>query len=176
MPVKGETAVQFAGPVDSEVVVGFYGIDEMHGVREGKIFHAEVIDTESECGALRAMMPEVWCERHGFVSDRCQFSDELVESEDAGFFEAVHAMVDFEVDIAIAGDENGVSVIVPDLLRNDGGSNSDVLEACHGFAKVEIFNVEAKVTGVVFGIGNGLLMCNLALIMEETAGELASRW
>ena len=41
------------------------------------------------------MVPEAWGERHGFVSGRFQFLDELVESEDTGFFEAVHAMADF---------------------------------------------------------------------------------
>ena len=49
------------------------------------------------------MAPEARCEGRGFVSGRCQFLDELVESEDAGFFEAVHTMADFEVDIAVAG-------------------------------------------------------------------------
>jgi hypothetical protein len=32
VPVEGETAVQFAGPVDSQVGMGFDGFDEMCGV------------------------------------------------------------------------------------------------------------------------------------------------
>jgi hypothetical protein len=65
---------------------------------------------------------------HGLVSSWFQFLNELVEGENAGFFEAVHAATDFEVDVAVAGDGNGVAVIVPDFFRNDGWSDSYVLE------------------------------------------------
>ena len=102
------------------------------------------------------MAPEARGEgHHGFVSSRCQFLDELVESEDASFFEAVHATADFEVDVTVTSDGNVATVIVPDLLRNDGGSDAYVLEVCHGCAEVESFDVEAKVAGAVFGIENG---------------------
>ena len=60
VPVKGETAVQFSGPVDNQVVVGFDGFNGMRGVGFGEIFHAEVVDAESEGGVLRAMAPEAW--------------------------------------------------------------------------------------------------------------------
>jgi hypothetical protein len=33
VPIKGEAEVQFSGPVGSEVIVGFDGVDEMHGIR-----------------------------------------------------------------------------------------------------------------------------------------------
>ena len=120
VPVEGDTVVQFSGPVNSQVVVGFDGVDEMRGVSCGEIFHAEVVDAEGECGVFRAMAPEAWGEQHGFVSGRFQFLNELVESEDAGFFEAVHAATDFEVDVAVAGDGNGVAVVIPDFFWNDG--------------------------------------------------------
>jgi hypothetical protein len=68
VPVKGKAAVYFSGTVDNEVVVGFDGIDEIHGLRFGKILHAEVMDAEGKHGVLRAMAPEIWGERHGFVS------------------------------------------------------------------------------------------------------------
>ena len=129
----------------------------MHGVGFGEIFHAEIVDAESERGALRAMAPETWCERHGFVSGWFQFLDELVESENAGFLEAVHAATDFEVDVAVAGNGNGVAVIVSDFFRNDGWADSYVLEVRHGSSEVEVLDVEAKVAGSVFGIRN----CNV---------------
>ena len=75
VPVKGETAVQFSGPVNSQVVVGFDGIDEMHGASCGKVLHAEIVHVEGEHGALCAMAPDAWGERHGFVSGRFQFLD-----------------------------------------------------------------------------------------------------
>jgi hypothetical protein len=158
VPVKGETAVKFSDPFDSQVVVGFDGVDEMRGVGCVKVFHAE-----GERGALHVMAPEAWSEWHGFVSGRLQFLDELVESEDAGFFEAIHTATDFEVDVAVAGDGNGVSVIVPDFFQNDGWADAYVLEVCHGCAEVAPFLASEMV----------LLMRNLASSME-TAGELAS--
>ena len=106
----------------------FDGFDEVHCVGLGEIFDAEIVDAESERGALRAMAPETWCERHGFVSGWFQFVDQLVESENAGFLEAIHAATDSEVDVAIAGDGNGVAVIVPDFFRNDGWADSYVLK------------------------------------------------
>ena len=60
VPVEGESAVQFFRPVDSEVVVGFDGVDEMRGVSCGEVFHAKILDAEGECGALHAMAPETW--------------------------------------------------------------------------------------------------------------------
>ena len=74
------------------------------------------------------MAPEALGEQHGFVSGRFQFLDELVESEDASFFEAIHAATDFEVDVALAGNGNGVAVVVPDFFWNDGWSDAYVLE------------------------------------------------
>jgi hypothetical protein len=135
--------------------VRFNGFDEMHGVGLGEILYAEIVDAESECGALRAMAPETWGERHGFVSGWFQFlNNELVESENADFFEAVHAVTDFEVDVAVTGDGNGVAVIAPDFFWNDGWADSYVLEVRHGRSEVEVFDVEAEVAGSVFGIRN----------------------
>ena len=149
VPVEGESAVQYSGPVNSQVVVDSDGVDEMRGVGCVKVFHAE-----GERGALHVMAPEAWSEWHGFVSGRLQFLDELVESEDAGFFEAIHTATDFEVDVAVAGDGNGAAVIVPDFFRNDGWADSYVLEVRHGCSEVEVFNVEAEVAGSIFGIRN----------------------
>ena len=70
LPIEGETAVEVAGQVDSHVIVGSDSVDEMHGVGFGEIFHAEVVDAESECGALRVMAPEAWGERHPWVRIR----------------------------------------------------------------------------------------------------------
>ena len=39
-------------------------------------------------------------------------------------------MADFEVDITVTGDGNVVTLIIPDLLRNDGGLDVYVLEVC----------------------------------------------
>ena len=51
----------------------------MASAREN-ILHAEVVDTEGERGALHAMAPEAWGERHGSISGRFQFLDELAKA------------------------------------------------------------------------------------------------
>jgi hypothetical protein len=146
VPVKGETAVEFAGPVDSQFVIGFDGIDEMQGIGFGEILDAKVIEAEKESdGAFGAMAPEAWGEGHGFVAMRGQFFDELVESDDTGFLEAVHATTDFEIDVAIVGDVDVVAWIVPYFLGNVGGMDSHVLEVLHGGAEIVIFDVESEV-------------------------------
>jgi hypothetical protein len=78
------------------------------------------------------------------VSSWFQFLDKLVESKNAGFLEAVHAATDFEVDIAVAGDENGVAVIVPEFFRNDGWADSYVLEVRHWRSKVEFLMLRPR--------------------------------
>jgi hypothetical protein len=138
--------------------------------------YSEIVDAESERGALCAIAPETWCERHGFVSGWFQFLDELVESQNAGFLEAVHAATDFEVDVAVAGDGNGVAVIVvPDLFRNDSWADSYVLEARHGSFEVEVFYVEAEVAGSVFGIRDRTVdveLCGDVMTVSFVGGAL----
>jgi hypothetical protein len=58
----------------------------------------------------------------------------LVESNDAGFFEAVHASADLEIDETIVGDVNVVAGVIPDFLWDDGGEDADVLVVLHGCA------------------------------------------
>jgi hypothetical protein len=44
VPVKGETAVEFAGPVDGQFVIGADGINEMLGIGFGEVLDAKVVD------------------------------------------------------------------------------------------------------------------------------------
>jgi hypothetical protein len=71
VPVKSEATVQFSGPIDDEGVVGFDGINDMHGIGFGEILDTEVVNTEDKRGAFGAVLPEALGERHGFVGGRC---------------------------------------------------------------------------------------------------------
>jgi hypothetical protein len=122
MPVKGEATVQFSGPVHGEVVVGFGSINEMHGINVGKVLDAKVINLEIPEGKSRSLclvVPEAGSEGHGFVAVRGELFNKLIESDDAGFFEALHSRADSEIDIAINGDGDGVTMIIPHLLGDN---------------------------------------------------------
>jgi hypothetical protein len=66
------------------------------------------------------VLPEAWGERHGFVSVGVQFRDELVERDDAGFLETIHALSYFDIDVAVGGNGDGVLGVVPHFLGDNG--------------------------------------------------------
>jgi hypothetical protein len=81
--------------------------------------------------------------------------DKLVESNDAGFFEAIHTASDFKIGVAISGDGDVLTLVIPYFLGDDRGSDSDVLEVSYRGPKVEVLDVKAKETGDIEGIRNG---------------------
>jgi hypothetical protein len=99
--------------------------------------------------------------------------DRLVESNDAGFFEAVHTMSDFKIDIAISGDGDVVTLFIPYFLGDDRAMDADVLEVSHRGPGVEILDVKAKVTGAIGGIRNGAADVDFGVKHGYAAGELA---
>ena len=78
-------------------------------------------------------------------------ASELFEGEDAGFFEAIHAPSDFEVDEAVGRDVDGVAGIVPHFFGGHFRENADVLVVGHGGAEVEVFEVDAEIPGRLCG-------------------------
>ena len=170
VPIDSEAAVEVAGPVDGEFVVGFDGIDEMLGVGFGKVLDAEVVYAEDEGGGLGAMAPEAGGEGHGFVAVGCEFFDELVERDDVGFLEAVHTATDFEIDVAVVGDVDVVAWIVPYFLGNVGWVDSHILEVLHGGAEIVVLDVEAEVASAFLGVGNGAVDVDLCVEHGDSWG------
>ena len=82
-------------------------------------------------------------------------TSELFEGEDAGFFEAIHAPSDLEVDESVGRDVNGVAGIVPHFFGDHFRENPDVLLVDHGGAEVEVFEVDAKIPGAFVGFEDG---------------------
>ena len=143
--------------------MGLDGVNEMLGIRYGEIFYSEIIDAEDESGSFCTVFPEAGGERHGFVPGRIKFLDELIESNDGGLFETVHASPDFEVDIAVVGDVDVIAWVVPDLLGDDGLGDAHVLKIGHGGAEKVVFDIETEVAGAVFGIRNGAVDMELGV-------------
>ena len=88
----------------------------MLDVSFGEILDAKVVN---EGGASGLVTPKAWSKWHGCIAIGCQFLDELIESNNPGFFEAVHTSTNFEIYVPVVCDLNVVAWVVPDFLGND---------------------------------------------------------
>ena len=94
----------------------------------------------------------------------------MVEGNDAGFLEAVHASANLEVDIAVVGYVYLVFWVVPNFLGDDGWVHPHVLEVLHGGAEVIFFYIQAQVAGSMFGIGDGAVDVDLGIQHRYSGG------
>jgi hypothetical protein len=63
MPVKGESDVGRAGPIDGEIVAGGEGIEEMLGISFGEVLDAKIVNRKREGCRFGGMTPETWSVR-----------------------------------------------------------------------------------------------------------------
>jgi hypothetical protein len=145
------------------------------GIGCGEILDGKVVNAEDKSGGFGAVSPEAWGEMHGFVSVGVQFLDKLIERDDAGFLETVHALLFFDIDVAAMGNRDVVLRVVPPFLGDDGRADSDVLVVAHGGAKVVIFNVKAKVAGAFASIGDGAVDVDLGVQHGDGGGAGIAR-
>ena len=105
------------------------------------------------------MVPEAWSTWGGFVSVWDELVNELVEGNDSCLFEAIHAASYFKVYKTVDRNGDVVAWIIPHFLGNYLWEDVDVLLVLHGRAKVEVFDIDAKVAGTFVGIGDGAILC-----------------
>ena len=146
----------------------------MEGVWAVEVFHAEVVDAECESCSFCFVSPEAWREWHGFVSMRGQVFNQVVKSDDSGFFEAVHASLNFEINIAIVGYVYVVIRVILDFLWDDGWVHSHVLVIVHGSAEVVVLDVEAEVSCSVLGVRDGAADVDLGIWHGDGGGTSVS--
>ena len=170
MPIEGQAAIQCAGPVDCDIIIRLEGVDEMHCIGFGVVLDAKVVNAENESGSFGAVSPKAGSKRHWFIAVRGQFCDELVESNDAGFLETVHASSDFEIDVAVVGNLDVVSRVIPDFLWDSRWWDTHILKIFHRCAKVVIFDVKAHVAGTVLGIRYNAVDVNLDVEHGDDGG------
>ena len=142
----------------------------MVGIIHGEVFDAEVVNTQGECSLACLMTPQACCVLHRVVSVGSKVFDELVECNDACFFEAVHAAADFEIYVSIVFDDDIVSRIVPDFLWDVFGLDSKILVVRHRSTKVEVADVGNKVTCTFFGIGDCAVDVELCILCGDSRG------
>ena len=92
-----------------------------------------------------------------------EVANELVEGDKSYLFEAIHAVSYLKVYKTAGGDVDVVAWIIPHFLRNHLWEDADVLKVLHGCAKVEVFDVDAKVAGTFVGVGDGAIYVELGI-------------
>ena len=86
--------------------------------------------------------------------------------------EAIHAASYFKVYKTIGGDGFIVPWIIPHFLGDHFWEDADVLVVLHGRAKVEVFDVDAKVAGTFVGIGYGAIYVELGIEHRDRSLEI----
>ena len=69
----------------------------------------------------------------------------------------------FKVYKTVGDDGDVLAWIIPHFLGNHLWEDADVLVVLHGHAKVEVFDVNAKVAGTFVGIGDGAIYVELGI-------------
>ena len=98
----------------------------------------------------------------------CEVANELVEGNDSLLFDAIHDFSYFKVYKTVGGDGDVVAWIIPHFLGGHLWEDADVLLVFHGRAKVEVFDVNAKVSGTFVGIRDGAIYVEIDI--EHTHG------
>ncbi len=147
VPIECKSAVESAGPVNGEFIVCLECINEMLGVGLGEVFDSKVIDAEDESRAFCAVGPEAWSERSGLF-------DELIERDNGSLFKTIHSAADLEIDVAIGGNFDVVSWIVPNFLGDNGRVDAHVLVVGHGRAEEVLLDVKNQEAGALAGVRN----------------------
>ncbi len=113
VPSNGEAAIEGARPVDSGGVRRAHSSDEVICVGEAQVLDAKVVGNEAEGDVVALVTPEAGGSRRGGVAVFGKVGGEANIGNEAGLFEAVHALADFNVDPSVRG-SNVVQVVLLD--------------------------------------------------------------
>ena len=89
VPVKIQSAIFRARPINGDVVIVFERVNEMLGIGFGEIFDSKVVNAKCECGGSRGMFPKARGKFDGFVAKRCEVLDKVSKGDETCFFEAI---------------------------------------------------------------------------------------
>ena len=90
---------------------------------------------------------EAWGVLHWVISKGCYVLEEFLKCGDAGLFEAVHSLADFEVDVSIWFD--GKLVFFHEFIGYDCVVDVEVLVIIHRGDKVEVFLCRCPCSGIL---------------------------
>jgi hypothetical protein len=89
------------GPINRDLISFLEGVDGMLGMLASHIPDTEIIHNKRESDGDRDMFPKPWSEGCMMVPMEDQTADKEVVREDTSLREAVHAFMDFHVDVSI---------------------------------------------------------------------------
>ena len=118
VPVEGKAAVEATSPVSRDCVEIFEGAEEMAGVLLADIFDSKVVNDERARDRSGFVVPKTRGEVGRFVPVLVEVFFEALVGDDAGLWETVHALADFDVDPPILNKREEI-VLIDDFLGDD---------------------------------------------------------
>ena len=123
----------------------------MIGVGFGEELDTEIVNGEGEGRGTVVVPPEAGGGADGVVAVRGEVGTELVVGEDGGFFEAVHAFLDFKIGVVF-----GIEVLVGKVvfgnifMWNVAAVDAPILADFLGGGKDKVIDVGIAVVGTMF--------------------------
>ena len=154
IPVDCQAAVLAARWVDSDRIIVLERVEEVGGVVYGKELDIKVVYSEGECSGQGCVCPKDGGMLHGGVAVGLEVANEALVGNDAGLFQPIHSLPDFDVDISARVDEGEEGVFndyfVGDVLQ----VYPYVLVVRHRIVQVIIYDFRPQVTGTFSGVGD----------------------
>ena len=172
VPIHVHPNVAHFGPIDGADIVFVENFGKMVGVFFANIFYAKVIDAEGEGDGAPIVLPEAWRGRALMVAMFVESFFELILGEDAGLQEALHALLDLDVDSAIRSRDLFEVKYLDKFGWYIFELHAHVLGTSHGSVEMKIFEIHCAVAGT-FGLDDHVDNCraDIAKNVDEVAPD-----
>lgn len=115
IPIKLETTVVLASPVDGDIIKLFQCMDEMVSIGMIVVLYTEVVDAKTEECLSSFVFPHPNGMRNRVVPKGCKVRFELFVRENGCLLQAVHSFINLEVHIVIVVHVIGSMVAFQDI-------------------------------------------------------------
>jgi hypothetical protein len=139
VPLEGNATVELTFPVARRFVVFFESVVQVVGMLFADIFYSEIVDNEREHDGARVVFPQAMGVFGGRISMGSKSFLQELASEDAGLRQAVHSLLDLNVDKTNV-DEWEEVVLVDNFGRYEGDGHLHVLVSIKECVQVEVLD------------------------------------
>ncbi len=150
VPLEGNATVEFTFPVTRRFVVFFESGVQVVGMLCADIFYSKIVDNQREHDGARVVFPQAMGVFGGRIPVGGKSFLQEFACEDAGLRQAVHSLLDLNVDKTIVDKWEEV-VLVDDFGRYEGDRHLHVLISIEGRVQIEVLEVD----GHEFCVGCG---------------------
>ena len=147
VPFEVDAAEVFAFPVNVNfLIMVAEALDQMVSMLFADVFDAEVIHNEAEADWAPLVVPKARSVSYGGVTIAAQEVDELVFSEYARLWKAIHAAVYFGIDFAFV-DDGAKIVKVNDFQQDEVDWDEHIFVVVHRCPKIVVLDIKAQPMG-----------------------------